>query len=127
MRLCSVWSFFIQGCWFLSIYLPAISVSAIIEGVRIKTRLSHIFMKNEFRVYFIRKPDYAPFVYVTIPLHSLVTSYLRHLDVVSAKTGLSPCGLDPVFVLKTKATRWCPRESTQSRSDEISFQLTDFQ
>ena len=48
------------------------------------------------------------------------------LDVVSAKTGLSPCGLDPVFVLKTKATRWCPRESTQSRSDEISVQLTDF-
>ena len=72
-------------------------------------------MKNELRVYFIRKPDYASFVYVTIPLH-----------VVSAKTGLSPCGLDPVFVLKTKATRWCPRESTQSRSDEISVQLTDF-
>ena len=42
------------------------------------------------------------------------------LDVVSAKTGLSPCGLDLFFVLKTKATRWCPRESTQSRSDEIS-------
>ena len=83
-------------------------------------------MKYELRVYFIRKPDYASFVYVTIPLHSLVTSYLRHLDVVSAKTGLSPCGLDPVFVLKTKATRWCPRESTQSRSDEISVQLTDF-
>ena len=50
-------------------------------------------MKNELRVYFIRKPDYASFVYVTIPLHSLVTSYLRHLDVVS------PCGLDPAFVL----------------------------
>ena len=97
-----------------------------IEGVRIKTRLSHIFMKNELRVYFIRKPHYASFVYVTIPLQSLVTSYLRHLDAVSAKTGLSPCGLDPVFVLKTKPTRWCPRESTQSRSDEISVQLTDF-
>ena len=80
-------------------------------------------MKNELRVYFIRKPDYASFVYVTISLHSLVTS---NLDVVSAKTGLSPCGLDPVFVLKTKATRWCPRESTHSRSDEISVQLTDF-
>ena len=37
---------------------------------------------------------------------------LRHLDVVSAKTGLSPCGLNPVFVLKSTATRWCPREST---------------
>ena len=49
---------------------------------------------------FIRKPDYASFGYVTIPLHSLVTSNLRHLDVVSAKTGLSQCGLDPVFVLK---------------------------
>ena len=83
-------------------------------------------MKNELRVYFIRKPDYASFVYVTISLQSLVTSYLSHLDVVSAKTGLSKCGLDPVFVLKTKATRWCPRESTQSRSDEISVQLTDF-
>ena len=44
-------------------------------------------MKNELRVNFIRKPDYASFGYVTIPLHSLVTSYLRHLDVVSAKTG----------------------------------------
>ena len=43
-------------------------------------------MKNELRVYFIRKPDYAFFVYVTIPLQSLVASYLRHLDVVSAKT-----------------------------------------
>ena len=66
-----------------------------IEGVRIKTRLSHIFMKNELRVFFIRKPDYAEkpdyasFGYVTIPLHSLVTSNLRHLDVVSAETGLS--------------------------------------
>ena len=83
-------------------------------------------MKNELRVFFIRKPDYASFCSVTISLHSLVTSYLRHLDVVSAKTGLSPCGLDPVFVLKTNATRWRPNKSTQSRSDEISVQLTDF-
>ena len=45
-----------------------------IEGVGIKTRLSHIFMKNELSVYFIRKPDYASFGYVTISLHSLVTS-----------------------------------------------------
>ena len=37
---------------------------------------------------------------------------LRHLDVVSAKT---------VFVLKTKATRSCSRESTQFRSDEIKY------
>ena len=57
-----------------------------IERVRIKTRLSHIFMKNELRVFFIRKPDYASFGYVIIPLLSLVTSNLRHLDVVSAKT-----------------------------------------
>ena len=35
----------------------------------------------------------------------LVTSNLRHLDTVSAKTGLAPCGLDPVFLLNTKATR----------------------
>ena len=58
-----------------------------IEGVRIKTRLRHIFMKNELRVIL--------YGYVTIALHSIVTSNLRHLDVVSAKTGLSPCGLDP--------------------------------
>ena len=83
-------------------------------------------MKNELRVFFIRKPDYTSFAYVTFPLHSMVTLNLRHLDVFSAKTGLSPCGLDPVFVLKTKATSWCPSESTQSRSDEISVQLTDF-
>ena len=83
-------------------------------------------MKNELRVFFIRKPNYASFVYVTIPLHSLVTSNLRYLEVVSAKTGLSPCGLDPVFVLKIKATRWCPRQSTQSRSDGISVQFTEF-
>ena len=44
-------------------------------------------MKNELRVFFIRKPDYASFGYVTIPLHSLVTSNLRHLDVFSAKKG----------------------------------------
>ena len=68
--------------------LQLIKILRLIEGVRIKTRLSHIFMKNELRVYFIGKPDYASFVYVTIPLHSLVTSYLRHLDVVSAKTFL---------------------------------------
>ena len=83
-------------------------------------------MKNELRVFFIRKHDYASFGYVTIPLHLLVTSNLHHLDVASAKTGLSQCGLDPVFVLKIKATRWRPRQLTQSRSDEISVQLTDF-
>ena len=60
------------------------------------------------------------------PLQSLVTSNLRHLDVVSVKSGLRPCGLDPVFVPKTKATRCCPRESSQSRSDEISVHLTNF-
>ena len=47
-----------------------------------------------YECFFIRKPDYASFGYVTIPLHSLVTSNLRHLDVVSAKMGLSPCGPD---------------------------------
>ena len=72
-------------------------------------------MKNELRVFFIRKADYASFGHVTIPLHSLVTSNLRHLDTVSAKTVLAPCGLDPVFLLNTKATRWCPRESTLPR------------
>ena len=63
--------------------------------------------------------------YVTITLHSLVTSNLRHLDEVSAKTGLRPYGLDPVFVLKSMATRWCPLESTKCRSDEISVQFTN--
>ena len=53
-------------------------MSIIIEGVRIKTRLSHIFMKNELRVYFIKKPDYASFVYVTIP----GTHWLRHIYVI---------------------------------------------
>ena len=106
--------------------VPSCSYFIIIEGVRIKTRLSHIFMKNELQVFFIRKPDYASFDYVTIPLHSLFTSNLRQLDVVSAKKRLSQCGLDPVFVLKTKATRWCPRESTPSRSDEMTVQLTEF-
>ena len=42
-------------------------------------------MKIELRVLLIRKPDYASFGYVTIPKQSLVTSNLRHLDVVSAK------------------------------------------
>ena len=76
-------------------------------------------MKNELRVFFIGKPDYASYGsrYVTIPLHSLFTSNLRHLDLVSAKMGSSLCGLD-----KTKTTRWCPRESTQSRSDKIYVQ-----
>ena len=52
-----------------------------------------------YECFFIRKPDYASFRYVIIPLHSLVTSKLRHLDVISVKTGLTltPCGLDPVF------------------------------
>ena len=47
---------------------------------------------------------------------------LRHLDVVSAKTGLSPYDrVGPVFVLKAKATRWCPRESTQCKAGENQF------
>ena len=79
---------------FVIIFIRMVNIS-IYEVVRIKTRLSHIFMKNKFRVFFIRKTDYTSFGYVTIPLHSLVTSILRHLDVVSAKTGLSPYGLDP--------------------------------
>ena len=33
-------------------------------------------------MFFIRKPDYASFDYVTISLHSLVMSNLPHLDVV---------------------------------------------
>ena len=76
-------------------------------------------MKNDF---FIRNLImHRPTGYVTIPLHSFVMSNLSHSDVVSAKPEFSPCGLDPVFVLKTKATI-----STQSRSDEIFVQLTDF-
>ena len=55
-------------------------------------------MKNELRVFFIRKPDYPSFCYVTIPLLSLVTSNLRHLEVVRAKTGLSP----PCFCTKNQ-------------------------
>ena len=39
-----------------------------IKGVRIKTMLSHIFMKNELQVFLIRKPDKASIVYVTMPL-----------------------------------------------------------
>ena len=54
-------------------------------------------MKNELRVFFIRKADYASFGHVTIPLHSLVTSNLRHLDTVSAKTGLTPLDLTLFF------------------------------
>ena len=73
-------------------------------------------MKNELgpTSIFTRKPDYVSFGYVTISLRCLVTSNLRHLDVVCAKTGLTPFGLDPVFVLNSKATT------------EISVQLTNF-
>ena len=54
--------------------------------VRIKPSLSHIFMKNELRVFFTRKPDNVSFGYVTFPLQWMVTSNLRPLDVnVSAK------------------------------------------
>ena len=59
-------------------------------------------MKNELPVFFIRKPDYTLFGYVTIYLQWLVMSNLRHLDVVMAKTGLTPCGLDPVFFFLLK-------------------------
>ena len=59
---------------------------------------------------------------------SAVIGYVnvRHLDVVSAKARFTPCGFYPVFVLKTKATRWCPLKPTQCRSDEITVQLTNF-
>ena len=62
-----------------------------LKGLRKKTGLSNIFMKNELRVFFIRKSDYASFGYVTIPLQSLVSSNLHHLHIVSAKAGLSEC------------------------------------
>ena len=35
----------------------------------------------------------------------------------NAKTGLSHYGFNPVFVLKTKATRWCALEQTKCKSD----------
>ena len=43
-------------------------------------------------------------------LHLLCTHWLLKFTsfkhyIVSAKTGLTPCGLNPVFVLKSKATR----------------------
>ena len=44
----------------------------------------------------------------------------------SAKMGLTPCAVNSLFALKTKATRWCPLGSTHCRSDEISVQLTNF-
>ena len=48
-----------------------------IEGVRIKIRLSHIFLKNELRVFFIRKPDYTSFGFVTISLVSSRRAFFR--------------------------------------------------
>ena len=48
-------------------------------------------MKNDLLVFFIRKPDYPSFCYVTIPLLSLVTSNLRHLEVGEQKRGRPPC------------------------------------
>ena len=56
----------------------------------------------------------------------LCNDWLRQLDVVSAKTVLSPCGLNPVFVLKTKVTRRCPLEQIECKTVEISVQLTIF-
>ena len=39
---------------FLTLFHNSIDI---IKGVRIKTRLGQLFMKNELRVSFIRKPD----------------------------------------------------------------------
>ena len=47
-----------------------------------------------YECFSLKKPDYASFGYVKIPPHSVVMSHLRHLDVVGAKTGLNPCGLE---------------------------------
>ena len=88
-------------------------------------RVINLYMKNE-KWYFLLKTWLGIFWFVTMPLQWLVTSNLRHLDVVNAKTDLTPCGLDNVFVIKFLATRWCPNESTQCRSDEICVQLTKF-
>ena len=62
-------------------------------------------MKNELQVFLIRKPDYASFglCYSSSALIGYVK--FTSFKLVSAKTRLSPCELDPVFVLKTKATR----------------------
>ena len=59
-------------------------------------------MKNEFAVFFIRKPDYASIGNVMIPLQLLVTSNLGHLNVFSVKTQLSSCGLETAFVIKNQ-------------------------
>ena len=55
-----------------------------IEGVRIKTRLSHIFMKNELRVFFTRKPDYAEnlIMHLLAMLQFLCTHWLRQIYVI---------------------------------------------
>ena len=75
-------------------------------------------MKNELPVFFIRKPDYTLFGYVTIYLQWLVMSNLRHLDVVMAKTGLTPCGLDPVFFSSKK-----PRPQDAVQRDSTQYRL----
>ena len=84
-------------------------------------------MKNELRnpMFLIRKRDYA---YLLGMLQSLCSDWLRQCTSFrrSAKAGFTLCGFYPVFVLKTKATRWCPLKPTQCRSDEISVQLTNF-
>ena len=49
-----------------------------VEAVRIKTRLSHTFMKNELRVFFIRKTYYAPLSM----LQFLCTDWIRQIYVI---------------------------------------------
>ena len=85
-------------------------------------------MKNELRnpMFLIRKRNYAYLLGMLQSLCSDCYVNVRHLDVVSAKAGFTLSGFYPVFVLKTKATRWCPLKPTQCRSDEISVQLTNF-
>ena len=50
-------------------------------------------------------------------------SNLRHLDLVQKRFKL---GIDPVFVLITKATGYCPLEPTQCRFDEISVHFFNY-
>ena len=63
-------------------------------------------MKNELRVFFLLENPIKHLLAVSSVSPVNVYFKLRHLDVVSTKTGLSPCGLDPVFVLKTQGHKF---------------------
>ena len=55
------------------------------------------------------------------------SAMIGYVKFTSLRSSQSKNGVNLFLYLKTKATRWCPTEQNECKSDEISVQLTIFE